>query len=131
MPATSPYTEDKRHFTRIPMEGVVRIYSSQQEWETHLLDISLKGALLQCPEGYDGQNGDNCRVEVVLDPDWALITMHGKVSHQTHGNIGFSCQHIDLDSISHLKRLVELNLGDESLLERELEELTSEALKPL
>jgi len=29
-------------------------------------------------------------------------------------------QHIDLDSISHLRRLVELNLGDEALLEREL-----------
>ena len=31
---------------------------------------------------------------------------------------------IELDSIVHLKRLVELNLGDESLLERELTELS-------
>ena len=34
--------------------------------------------------------------------------------------IGFVCRHIDVDSISHLRRLVELNLGDEALLEREL-----------
>lgn len=127
MPATPAPNKEKRHFTRIPMEGVVRIHGSQQEWETRLLDISLKGALLQRPEGYDGENGDICSVEVTLDPDWVLITMHGKVIHVTHGNIGISCQHIDLDSISHLKRLVELNLGDESLLERELVELTSEA----
>jgi len=126
MPATSAPAEEKRHFTRIPMEGVVKIYGSNKKWETRLLDISLKGALLQRPEGYDGENGDNCSVEVVLDPHWAHIAMHGKVSHQTYGNIGFSCHHIDLDSISHLKRLVELNLGDESLLERELAELTSE-----
>lgn len=35
-------------------------------------------------------------------------------------SLGFVCRHIDLDSISHLRRLVELNLGDEQLLEREL-----------
>ena len=32
--------------------------------------------------------------------------------------------HIDLESISHLRRLVELNLGDSSLLERELAALS-------
>jgi hypothetical protein len=30
------------------------------------------------------------------------------------------CNFIDVDSISHLKRMVELNLGDASLLNREL-----------
>ena len=40
--------------------------------------------------------------------------------------LGFVCRHIDLDSISHLLRLVELNLGDESLLERELAALGEE-----
>ena len=33
---------------------------------------------------------------------------------------------IDLDSITHLRRLVELNLGDEKLLERELSHLAAE-----
>ena len=41
-------------------------------------------------------------------------------------HLGFVCRHIDLDSISHLRRLVELNLGDESLLERELAALGQE-----
>jgi hypothetical protein len=40
--------------------------------------------------------------------------------------LGFVCQYIDLDSISHLRRLVELNLGDGSLLERELAALGEE-----
>jgi hypothetical protein len=40
--------------------------------------------------------------------------------------LGFVCRHIDLESISHLRRLVELNLGDESLLERELAALGEE-----
>ncbi len=35
----------------------------------------------------------------------------------------FRCEHIDIDSITHLKRLIELNLGDEALLHRELAHL--------
>ncbi|MCG8610315.1 MAG: hypothetical protein MI864_07240, partial [Pseudomonadales bacterium] len=32
-------------------------------------------------------------------------------------------KYIDLDSITHLKRLIELNVGDPSLIERELSAL--------
>ena len=35
-------------------------------------------------------------------------------------NWALCAKHIDLDSISHLRRFVELNLGDEQELEREL-----------
>ena len=38
-------------------------------------------------------------------------------------HLGLFCHHIDIDSITHLRRLIELNLGDETLLQRELAEL--------
>ncbi|MNJ68362.1 hypothetical protein D3C77_646020 [compost metagenome] len=38
--------------------------------------------------------------------------------------LGFSCLNIDVESASHLRRLVEFNLGDERLLERELAALS-------
>ncbi|VAX04921.1 hypothetical protein MNBD_GAMMA20-584, partial [hydrothermal vent metagenome] len=44
--------------------------------------------------------------------------------HSENDHIGFRCEHIDLESISHLRRLVELNLGDAKLLDRELSALT-------
>lgn len=31
--------------------------------------------------------------------------------------------HIDIDSMTHLRRLIELNVGDDELLHRELEQL--------
>ncbi|MGF1806791.1 PilZ domain-containing protein, partial [Aliivibrio sifiae] len=34
-------------------------------------------------------------------------------------------QHIDIDSISHLKRLIELNVGNSDMLLRQLSELTT------
>jgi len=107
------------------MEALVKMRCGDREWSTRLLDISLKGALLQRPQCYDGKSGDHCSVELSLEPTLVIIAMHGHVIHHQQGHIGFYCEHIDLDSITHLKRLVELNLGNEYLLERELAELVA------
>lgn len=45
-----------------------------------------------------------------------LVTL----AHQKDGLLGLQCREIDLDSITHLRRLIELNLGSSELLEREL-----------
>jgi len=42
-----------------------------------------------------------------------------ELKHVEGDHLGFKCQYIDLDSVTHLKRLVELNLGDPEMLERE------------
>ena len=41
-------------------------------------------------------------------------------THVVGNKVGFKCEHIDIDSISELRRLVELNLGSSALLERDL-----------
>jgi hypothetical protein len=41
-------------------------------------------------------------------------------THIVDNKVGFKCEHIDIDSITQLRRLVELNLGNSSLLERDL-----------
>ncbi|MCY1558615.1 hypothetical protein D9M68_955670 [compost metagenome] len=48
------------------------------------------------------------------------VQMEVELTRAEGDQLGFVCRHIDLDSISHLRRLVELNLGDEELLERDL-----------
>ncbi|MEI8326172.1 MAG: PilZ domain-containing protein, partial [Betaproteobacteria bacterium] len=51
------------------------------------------------------------------------IIMKGVVAHLDGPRIGLECQHIDVDSLTNLRRLVELNLGDASLVDRELAHL--------
>lgn len=46
--------------------------------------------------------------------------MDVQLAHDDHGQLGFVCLHIDLESIEHLRRLIELNLADPQELEREL-----------
>jgi hypothetical protein len=52
--------------------------------------------------------------------------MSALVVHQTLKQLHLACISVDLDSVSHLRRLIELNIGDASAAERELSELISE-----
>lgn len=114
--------KEKRHFKRIAMDAPITLVCGDHKWHSRLLDVSLKGALIEAPDDWPDDNPGQCRLELQLD-DEVCITMEGTVVHSENGNLGYRCDHIGLDSITHLKRLVELNLGDESLLERELAEL--------
>jgi len=51
------------------------------------------------------------------------IRMEVIVKHINNNTAGFCFEYIDLDSISHLRRLVELNVGDTTILNRELSDL--------
>lgn len=118
---------EKRHFKRIPMDGQATLSCGPDHWRSQLIDISLKGALIVAPPACQSISGQNCTLELQLDSD-VVITMEGSVIHCNAQHIGFRCDHIGIESISHLKRLVELNLGDETLLERELTELSHSSM---
>jgi len=115
-----------RHFSRIPFQADVELYFQliNEVQMAHLLDISLKGALVETTQPIaNAFTGKACRMVLPLGKGGEHITMEGKVIHQEEQFIGIECQHIDLDSMTNLRRLVELNVGDEKLLERELAEM--------
>lgn len=114
--------EEKRRFKRIPMDGKAELSCSGKSWSCQMLDISLKGALISRPADWPLQQLSHCTLTLRLDDDIAIV-MEGNIVHGNGAQLGFHCAHINLDSISHLKRLVELNLGSEEILERELTEL--------
>jgi hypothetical protein len=47
--------------------------------------------------------------------------------HVEGPQVGLRCASIDLDSITHLRRLVELNSGDPAILDREFGSLVRES----
>ncbi len=116
---------EKRHFQRIQMDGQATLICGDRRWESHLLDVSLKGALIAAPAGWSAGKPEGCQLELALG-EAVIIVMEGSVVHNEEGHLGFRCDNIELDSIVHLKRLVELNLGSEKLLERELAELAQQ-----
>lgn len=113
---------ERRHFSRVTFDAETSIQQNTNLWMVTLIDLSLKGLLIDKPEDWDGDAQKNFHISIHLD-DSTNITMEVVERHQTDQHIGFECHHIDIDSIAHLRRLVELNLGNQVLLERELSAL--------
>jgi hypothetical protein len=117
--------DERRNFSRIPFHALAHIHAdnSESHLNCEVLDVSLNGILIVKPDGWLGQLTDNYKIDLVLENAQVVIKMSAAVAHINGESVGFICKNIDLDSISHLKRLVELNLGDEALLNRELASL--------
>jgi c-di-GMP-binding flagellar brake protein YcgR len=115
-------TKDRRRFHRIIFDASATVESSSGTYQTALIDISLKGALAKIPEGWSPQLGERVTLKVILD-DGETITMLTSCAHMENDQLGLLCKEIDMISISLLRRLVELNIGDDILLQRDLEAL--------
>ncbi len=115
----SDSSSERRRFQRIEFDAATELAQGERRWPVELHDLSLKGLLVRRPAGWSADAGQPFEARVRLSDD-AEVRMEVTMSHEEGELIGFACQHIDLDSIAHLRRLVELNLGDEALLEREL-----------
>ncbi len=114
---------ERRRFHRILFDAPARVSDGQRDFITKLVDISLNGALLVKPDEWSISLGMPVVLTILLDDNKSRIRMDMETAHQTSDSIGLKCRTIDLESISHLRRLVELNLGDSTLLERDLEAL--------
>ena len=108
---------ERRHFSRIDFDAPVVIEHARQSWQTTLEDISLKGLLVKRPDNWE-TNAQNFNVVVHLPEQ--NICMQTQLAHIEADSMGFTCITIDLDSAAALRRVVELNLGNEALLQREL-----------
>jgi hypothetical protein len=111
---------DRRKFWRAAFKAQVQLVDAGGVvMPAELLDISLKGALLNVPPQWPVHVGDACRVDLNLAND-VEIAMRAVVAHVEGRHVGLHCEDIDLDSMTHLRRLVELNVGDSALLDSEL-----------
>jgi len=116
--------EDKRRFTRIIFSTPAQLTVGSNSYNTHLIDLSLKGALVKAEQDLTGFVGQDCSLSFTLPSSEIVIDIEASITHVEHNNVGMVCTKIDLDSVSHLKRLIALNLGDEDLLDRELSSLS-------
>jgi hypothetical protein len=112
--------DERRRFSRITFHRPARLDVKGVETACEVLDLSLKGANVEVPASFAGEVGDPCALVVHLGAAGPFIRMEGTLVHRAPGRAGVRCDGIDLDGISHLRRFVELNLGDEALLYREI-----------
>ena len=124
--ATVRTHQERRRFSRITFHRPARFTTAATTSMCAVIDVSLKGALLEIAPGIAASQDMPCSVVIQLDQGESIIHMDGEVAHREGPRVGVRCTAIDLESIGHLRRVVELNLGDEELLHRELATLVGE-----
>lgn len=119
----------RRQYARIQFSTGARLLVADREFRCAVHDVSLRGALL----AFDGkppfiEAGTPCLLEIRLGDNSATIRMEGVPAYLKGSCLGLACKEIDLDSITHLRRLLALNLGNADLLEREFSVLIASAV---
>ena len=120
---------ERRQFARVAFASGAELITPQGPLACQVVDISLKGVLLQLPAGAQLATGQPCLAKLPLGQgdEAIVIAMAGELAHVADGHAGLLCRSIDLESITHLRRLIEMNLGDPMASERELKALIAAA----
>lgn len=108
-----------RRFLRLVFQAPARLNLAGRIREVQLLDISLKGALVDAGAALPCPLGTHGRLRLMLSPT-IFIAMDITVARVQANLLGLQCTHIDLDSVTHLRQLIERNAQDPALLGREL-----------
>ena len=90
-----------------------------------MLDVSLRGLLFVADNDWHPAPGTTIKAQIQLDGEAHRIDIDGLIAHVKGNHVGVRCTNLDLDSARSLRRLVELNLADQALLERNLSQLVA------
>ncbi len=113
---------ERRQFKRINFIANVLLQHNDNHWTCELIDISLKGLLIKAPADVEPQLGELYAIDLVLGVGTNII-MHAYINHIDAGLWAMVWKNIDVDCITHLRKLLELNSADPSEIHREISEL--------
>ncbi|WP_199609026.1 PilZ domain-containing protein [Flocculibacter collagenilyticus] len=116
--------ENKRHFTRVVFSTPAKLKGDSEAWDTSLIDLCFQGALIAKPDDWSSEyEHKKYQLTFKLAGSDIDISMYTKLAHIEDEHLGLACELMDIDSATHLRKLIALNSGDEDMLHRELAHL--------
>jgi hypothetical protein len=119
--------EDRRQYHRVGFHANALLSCSGTKIAVEILDISMAGALLKLES--QPKNMDAVILEVKLS-DEANFEMYGSLVPHDGNHVALHRDLSRLENDYHLRRLLELNLGDPTLMERDVETLIEQLSWP-
>ena len=112
--------DNKRYFKRINFHVDVAASIDKTLYKGELFDISLKGALIKMDRKIKLSLRKTGTVILKLPNSDIILEFEAKIVHKKDDFVGFRFEGADVDSITHLRRLLVLNTGDEEGIDREI-----------
>ena len=113
--------EETRKFTRIMCNMHARVQIDDLIIvEANILNISLKGAFFELPDYCLFQIGDKWQLTFILPNSDIRLKFKTEVMHSRGKMVGVKFVHIDIDTMIHLRSLIECRTSSPDQVEREL-----------
>jgi len=120
--------KNKRQFQRVLFNHDASLTCNGHQWSTNVIDLSLRGLSCTKPRNVIFNLDQLMTLSIKLTQEQVII-MEAVLIHDEEHVLGMRCTRIDINSISELRRLVQLNLADEALLHRDIENLAQKLPK--
>ncbi|MCK4509158.1 MAG: PilZ domain-containing protein [Desulfuromonadales bacterium] len=111
---------NNRHFRRIPFEAEVTLNSGQETWAGELLDVAMKGAMVGTDAPLPISLGTECELCISLPGTPISLEFQAELVHTEESRYGFKFISENLETLTHLRKLIELNTGDAEATRSEL-----------
>lgn len=118
---------ERRRFSRILHQAPAKVEQRDLAIEARIQDLSLHGLLMKVEETEaldPALPALPAHVTFSFDQSEQVITLKAQIVDVSKCEIRLKIIKIDIESISQLKRFIELNVGNNDLLNRELEHLS-------
>lgn len=109
-----------RRFRRIPFTAEVTLHAGQETWSVELLDLAMKGAMIGSEEPLPLELGTRCSLCITLSGSPIALDFQAELVHCDSNHYGFKFISKNLETLTHLRKLIELNTGDAEATRSEL-----------
>ena len=114
-----------RRFERADFKVKGFVTYGDDDFPVDVVNVSLKGVLVESSSSLMAEMGKSCHLRISLPHSAISIETESRLVHNENKRYGFRFDSIEAEGMIHLRRLLELNLGSEEEIERELEFLTN------
>ena len=113
--------DEKRHFSRIDFKAHSQIEFDNKSYEGNLIDLYLGGALLSFKDQISLKIKDRCTLIICLHSSDIKLIFEAELTHIHKNNMGFKFLSEDIGTMTHLRNLLSLNVGDYDKITDELD----------
>lgn len=113
-------TSEIRRFSRLPVKALCCLTDQGESGQVTLVDISLKGALLEVEGKRSLPVGRKCLLNIPLIPSKINLDFHVEVLHTRDTLVGVRFYRMDLETMIHLRGLLEAITGDPDRIRDEI-----------
>ena len=109
-----------RHFRRITFAAEVTLISGQNTWTGELLDVAMKGAMVGTEAPLPLSLSGEYSLRISLPGTPISLDFEAELVHSEERCYGFKFISESLETLTHLRKLIELNTGDTEATRSEL-----------